>query len=193
MKAHIVEDNSKGVGPNFSLRPVLDCLNCAGCAESCYAMKSYRMYENVREAYTENSLLAHENLPELFQQIREYLAAENPRSFRIHVAGDFISQQYLDAWKAVAEDFPQVAFLAFTKVYWLDYSNRPSNLEIVFSIWPGMPAPKRQPGIRFAYCDDDSDDCRIPESALPCFGRCDSCGICWSLSSLKRDVVFQIH
>lgn len=55
---------------------------------------------------------------------------------RIHVGGDFFSQDYFDAWLAVAEQMPEVTFYAYTKSlpYWVSrIHDIPSNLILTAS------------------------------------------------------------
>lgn len=54
---------------------------------------------------------------------------------RIHDSGDFFSQDYLDAWKAIAAAFPSVIFYAYTKSLHLDIeTDKPLNLRITQSL-----------------------------------------------------------
>lgn len=54
---------------------------------------------------------------------------------RIHDSGDFFSQDYLNAWKAIALFTPNVTFYAYTKSLHLDIeTDRPANLRIVQSL-----------------------------------------------------------
>jgi hypothetical protein len=56
------------------------------------------------------------------------------RAVRIHEAGDFYSQDYLDKWVRVARALPELIFFAFTKSYWLDFSERPNNFVVRVSV-----------------------------------------------------------
>jgi len=107
--------------------------------------------------------------------------------FRIHEAGDFYSQDYLDDWKKIASAFPNIKFLAFTKSFHLNFRNIPANLQIVMSI---MPDTKNMPlkGFPKAY----TGDCKKMGEAIECPGCCDECGLCWNLSQIKCNVHFKL-
>ena len=188
----ISNKNSKlGNIPNVSLPPIKSCGNCKGCSRQCYALKAYRVYKTARNSWDSNFSMARKNPEAYFNMVREYLGRKKPRMFRWHVSGDILDQEYLENMKAIARDFPETGFLAFTKMYHLSYARRPKNLEIVFSAWPSTPI-KRKKGINVAWVQNGSET-RIPDSAIECSGHCDSCGMCWSLSKLGRDVFFHIH
>jgi len=52
---------------------------------------------------------------------------------RIHEAGDFYAQIYLDRWFLIASRFPKLKFYAYTKSFHLDFSNKPSNFVLIAS------------------------------------------------------------
>jgi hypothetical protein len=184
----ISRGNTKVPYPNVSLTPVESCGNCEGCKAKCYALKAYRQYPNVRTAWDIN--LEHAKDGSLFVEIENYLCKHKPRFFRWHVAGDILDQVYLDHMCQLADVHPETKFLAFTKMYHLDYSRKPENLTIVFSAWPGQPMPETTMPISWVQ---DGTETRIPDNALECPGNCGSCGMCWSLPKLGRDVYFHIH
>ena len=80
-------------------------------------------------------------------------------------------------------------FLAFTKSFDLDYSERPDNLTIIWSIWTDTKLERVPPGPR-AY----AGDC-VPKGAktIHCPGNCDTCGMCWDIANVGKDVRFDIH
>jgi hypothetical protein len=57
---------------------------------------------------------------------------------RIHVAGDFFSQAYFDAWLMVARSRPDIAFYAYTKSipFWIHHrqSDLPENFKLNASL-----------------------------------------------------------
>lgn len=178
---------------NLSLPPVLSCGKDVPCASSCYALKAMKQYPATRAAWTRN-LEAYRASPELFfQSVRAFLILARPPRFRIHVAGDFVDQAYLDGWVATAKEFPDTHFLAFTKRFDLTFpAVTGTNITIVFSMWPGfgdptVPFPK-------AWMKDPKNlDTRIPETAYPCSGNCDAdCFLCWNLNP-DESVVFEKH
>ena len=62
---------------------------------------------------------------------------DNAKVVRIHVAGDFFSQAYFNAWVTVAQSKPDVIFYAYTKSipFWLNAATQvPSNLKLNASL-----------------------------------------------------------
>lgn len=195
MKTRISDGNSKlGKIPNVSLLPVRDCAPNIPCWADCYALKAVRCYATTRNAWTRNSRNARKNPGEYFAALRSYLSRKAPRFFRWHVAGDILSQKYYAEMVATAREFPNTIFLAFTKRHDLDYSDRPSNLTIIASMWPawGDVDAVRAAGLPIAWMQNGRET-RIPERALECPGKCDACGMCWQLPKLGLDVVFSKH
>lgn len=192
MKVTISKGNSKmGAIPSVSLPPVVSCPKNVPCSKDCYALKSFRMYPNVRTAWEGNYDAWKTDSDGYFDQIRQYLAKHSPRFFRFHVAGDIPDQGYLDSMVTLARKFPNTKILAFTKNHTLDFKRLPQNLSIVFSCWPIWPLPKSK-SIPRAFMQDGSET-RIPATAIECHGNCESCGMCWNLKSIKRDVYFIKH
>lgn len=61
---------------------------------------------------------------------------EKAKCIRIHVGGDFYSQEYFDAWVSVAQLFPHIIFYAYTKSlpYWVKSFRRiPDNMVLTAS------------------------------------------------------------
>jgi hypothetical protein len=187
----ISRGNAKlGKIPNISLPPIKACGNSEGCQKDCYALKSYRMYKEVRNAWDSNLRVATENRGQYFADIADYIGKKKPRFFRWHVAGDIIDQDYLDDMATVAGDSPDTSFVAFTKMYELDFSNLPDNLTIIISAWPGKPL--RNPyGLPVAYMQDGTET-RV-SNAVECPGSCEECGACFDLARIGKNVVFHKH
>jgi hypothetical protein len=189
MKVHISRGNDKlGAIPNISLSPGRSCGDVP-CKKDCYAMKFYGMYPTVKRAWSENYRIATSNRPRFFGTLDDFLRKYTPKFFRFHVAGDFIDQNYLEWCEITASRHPETRFLAFTKKYGLDYSKRPANMEIVFSAWPGLALPRKKMPVAFMQ---DGTETRV-KNALDCPGNCESCGMCFNLSKLGKNVVFNKH
>lgn len=104
----------------FNLPPGKSCLRCKDCYTTCYAMKAYRQYSTVRACWDKHYDLARNDLDGLrhmitFQLAKLLRAGKEIKAVRIHSAGDFFSQEYVDMWQLIANMFPQVKFFAFTK------------------------------------------------------------------------------
>jgi hypothetical protein len=175
---------------NTSVVPVADCKRDAPCKKKCYALKAWRQYPNVRKAWSHNSQLWKTSPTEAANSVvRQLKAKRKPaKYFRINVAGDFINQTHLDAWKAIARICTETKFRAFTKRWDLDYQRSPTNLIIGWSMWPGCEdtAPE---GAR-AWVQDGTET-RIPRGAVECKNDCSICKVCWD--NPPHDLWFHIH
>ena len=67
--------------------------------------------------------------------------------------------------------------------------NLPNNLTIVISVWPGLRIPNSK--LPKAFMQDGTEN-RI-NNAIECPGNCENCGMCWNLSKLGKNVVFNKH
>jgi len=200
LSVKISPGNTKtGLIPAVSLTPIVSCRIDAPCHKDCYAMKSYRMYPNVRKAWDSN-LAMYKNTPlSYFDDINTYLEIKKPDFFRWHVAGDIIDTEYLQGMVTIAKTFPGTNFLCFTKQYRIinDYRDTFAcktlldNLQIVFSAWPSLRIdnPFNFP---VAFCDNGSE-ARLTGNELLCPGKCDTCGMCWNLGKIGKNVVFKLH
>jgi hypothetical protein len=182
---------------NVSTAPVECCPKGIPCARGgCYALKSVRLYPQTRKAWAKNARIAKANPRSYFSQIANSIADRRPRLFRWHVAGDILNVSYLRQMCSIAAHHPRTQFLAFTKAFDIvnAYENTmalPRNLTVIFSAWPGMRIdnPHRHP---IAWMQDGTED-RVREDAVRCPGHCETCGICFRLPKLHRDVVFHKH
>jgi hypothetical protein len=66
--------------------------------------------------------------------ITEFLRKNRRKIVRIHEAGDFYSQEYLNNWKDIARNVPDTRFYAFTKSHKLAlWENQPRNFVLLQS------------------------------------------------------------
>jgi hypothetical protein len=81
----------------------------------CFSASQEAMYPSVRQARWSNfQLLRGLDV----ESMADLIAASLPRkaaTVRVHVSGDFFSQDYFDAWLAVASRRPEVTFYFYTK------------------------------------------------------------------------------
>jgi hypothetical protein len=190
----ISKENTKlGKVANISLPPFKSCVPGVPCMNDCYAIRSYNRYPVVRDGWNYN-LRIYQKFPNaFFIKISEYLSKRrNVYSFRWNVGGDIVDQAYFDGMVGLAIDFPKIAFLAFTKNHGLDFSNRPDNLVVIKSMWPGWGDININPDLPCAWMQDGTET-RIPENAVTCNKHCDACFKCWELPACGQDVVFMKH
>ncbi len=192
----ISKGNSKiGAVPNISLTPGVSCQPGVPCFyDGCYAMKSYRMYPNVRKAWDDNLELWKTNPGRFATKLAFYLQDKSPERFRYHVGGDVPDQDYVDMMNVMAWNFPKTSFLAFTKKYDLDFTGLPPNLTIVLSAWPSLAFPFAKAGdLPRAWLAEDP---RAPlsEVHIRCQQHCGKCNYqCWHGLGKGMNVVFDKH
>lgn len=203
-RVHISVSNIKmndgaAIIPSVSLPPILTCSNCAQCSKYCYALKMARLRKNVNGSWAKNLAVYQADPDRYFREVA--FAAKNYRNFRWHVAGDILSDSYLQGMIKVARECPSTSFLAFTKSFgivnrYLDAGNSlPENLKIVFSGWVGleMENPHNLPTSHPIFADGTTS---APDGAKWCGGNCSECAAhssgCWTMG--KGDaVIFALH
>ena len=124
----------------FSLPPIITCPNCSECKKWCYALEIYnsKRFNNAKIRWDRNYALT-DNSPTFIAKMVDEIEKKKPKIIRIHVGGDFYSQQYLDSWTAIAEWFHDIKFFGFSKCFdifdfrWLNYL---PNVNIINSILP---------------------------------------------------------
>lgn len=195
-KISISKGNMKiGHIASFSLPPIESCIFHKYCADKCYAKKAYKAYTNTKNAYNRNYRIAKNNLEDLKNQLVEELRSYKHSYFRIHVSGDFYSQAYLDAWKEICKEFPNINFMAYTKAYTFDYDGMPKNMEVIFSTFDNMPAGtserlRNKYNRPIALAGNSNPD---KDYYNHCIDDCDQCKLCWGLSKTSKGVFFHYH
>jgi len=189
----ISEGNSKmGVIPSISLPAIVTCNSKAPCTKGgCYALNGAFQYPSVQGAYAKNLNTFKSSPKDYFNAIDAWLHIRKPSIFRFHVSGDIPNKRYLTEMMKIAAYNPEIKFLAFTKKYaLLKGISVPKNLSIVASAWTGFDMPAHDYPI--AWLKDGVEN-RIPKDAIECHGNCETCGMCWSLKELSKDVYFNKH
>lgn len=181
MKPYVSNGNLKMNIPTFNLPAGRTCPGSTPtCRRFCYAKKAERSYPNVLPCRMRNYeiSMSYDFTTEMSLML---FNKKNLTHLRIHESGDFYSQPYLEKWFELCRMFPHVQFLVFTQSYRLDFSNKPPNLVIYWSVWPdssGVP----DEGL-FAYAG-------IDKGVHQCRKKCDDCMHCFNGES---DVQFKIH
>ena len=120
----------------WSITPIVSCLNCEQCKKHCYARFPYAFYPATKKAWDRNFELAKSG--EFVQLVIDQIkVARSCKTVRIHVAGDFFSQEYINQWQEIASQFPGINFYSYSKVFNLfDFSKLVSlpNVNIINSI-----------------------------------------------------------
>lgn len=98
-------------------RVINTCPSAGECATLCYATRGTYRFRNVRAAHTRNLLMVLDSLPAWEAAMKEELQHKRMQgaSVRIHDAGDFFSDEYLQAWLRIMASAPNTTFYAYTK------------------------------------------------------------------------------
>lgn len=200
MRVKLAFGNSKmGKVTHVNLPPPLACDIRMPCFKGgCYAMKAYRQYKESRAAWDHNWKMVMTDRDNYFRQIEKHVLRKQPDLFRWHSAGDIPDSDYLARVRNLAHrcESTETQFTLFTKKYDLLKVRAPRtpNLTIIASAWPGLDMPNwLWTDYPIAYMrDPDYLDPRIPDSAILCSGKCDTCGLCWGLGP-GQAVVFNKH
>ena len=191
--------------PVFNLPPVTTCGgNCAACVSHCYAIKDYTNYrvKAVSTNHCRNVAALIQDHTQAGIDLDKYFTRRAPDFFRVHASGDFAltingdALLYAKMWYNIAVSHPETRFLAFTKCYEIARDvpfDNTGNFELVLSEWTDVlqaPADLKK-RYRTSRAVESLDDVR--ENEIICPGNCETCGACWSLSRIGRDVAFEIH
>lgn len=127
-----------GIPADYNFDGGNTCPGANACRGVCYAKQGRYMMANVMNARKHNlnffnGFGAHSFVCAAIADLTRFVKRYNV--VRIHDSGDFFSQEYLNAWKAIAAAFPSVIFYAYTKSLHLDIeTDKPLNLRIVQSL-----------------------------------------------------------
>ena len=178
---HIISGNTKiGNTANISLPPIEGCSkNSIHCKDHCYALKFYRIYPEVKNAWDNNLKELLKNRDNYFSNIRRYLLKKIPTYFRWHISGDIIDQDYFNQMNQIATDYYYTRFLVFTKQYELDYTKKVNNLSVILSICPGLDIPKTK--LPLAFIDFENENRAF--NFFSCPESCEGCRVCWNLTN----------
>ena len=93
------------------------CPNAGACASFCYARNGTYNFSNVKGRHIANLEYILEEPEAWFNQMLEEV--QKPKMvgkfIRIHDAGDFFSEKYLNLWLQIAIQTPEVTFYCYTK------------------------------------------------------------------------------
>lgn len=194
-----ISPGNKKIGkiPNLSFPPGVTCTPDIPCLnDGCYAMKAYRMYPNVREAWDSNYRLYLEDQSAFFSELIMFFHEHHPERFRLFVGGDCPDEAFFVSMCDILYAWPAVNVLMFTKRYeWAlaNLSQIPPNFKVVLSMWPGKPLPEGWEALPSAWLEEDA---RRPKDQIhiKCPGSCSDCEHqCWDALSTELPVFFNRH
>jgi hypothetical protein len=140
------------------------------CQFRCFAAIDEVLKPNVRNQRWHNfNLLKGKTVTELVELITTSLPHPNWKYLvRLHVSGDFFSQDYFDAWLTVARLNPQTVFYAYTKSlpFWLARKGvLPVNLRLVASRggkWDNLIKPNKLRSATVVYTEAQAMELGLP-------------------------------
>lgn len=176
---------------NFTLCHLACMFASLFCAKFCYAKRGQMAYNMTVMGYTLRYILAKFHPVEFKQLVIDSIQAnyDKFKIMRVHVAGDFFSQEYMDLWFEIARKYPEKKFMSYTKAFNFDFSNKPENYFILFSgdisnKHESIPAVTEKFNQVNGYCYAlPKGDTAVPEipgmkSAFTCNGDCTHCLKC---------------
>lgn len=113
------ENKKLGSVFNFSLPSGITCPGQSEwCQSRCYASRYERRRPRCRTGYERN--LAITKNEDRFAELMIGILPRILPCFRIHVAGDFHENSYVDSWITICKAFPQTKFWAYTRSWCVD-------------------------------------------------------------------------
>lgn len=183
MKYNLITPGNSTMGKHvacFSLPAVKTCTPSEWCLTGkngkprCYALRGRMVLPNVVDSF-ERKLKASKQ-PEFVSDIVAEIKRMGLPYFRIHVSGDFYSEQYVNKWIQIAGMCPDVLFRTTTRrvdlIRRLYDLNAMPNVIVRESIDPSAPQPLTAlPSASASVRLSDQFDCNSP---------CSKCGhTCW--------------
>lgn len=117
--------------------------HCTGC----YATKGNYNYPDQIKLLAKKTWIAYNDMAFLESAINAQILVDDIKMIRIHAAGDFFSAEYVDMWKRIIRNNPDVKFWTYTKhIEYESAFDEFNNANIVKSIVPDH-------GFNFGKCD----------------------------------------
>lgn len=127
------------------------CRNAETGKIDCYACSGHYSRANVKASLGINTFLARYCLEFTQAAIMAQILADNITICRVHVAGDFFSDSYVEMWRDIAKAFPACVFWSYTKVEKFENAfDDIRNFNIVKSI---VCIDGKRRGFNFGKCD----------------------------------------
>jgi len=151
------------------------------CDKYCYAKRGTFATTGVKRAMTLNlrESMKDDFVDRIVGQIRAFYI----RYVRIHPSGDFYSQEYVDKWLEIAKQRPETHFLVYTRNYEADFSQRPNNFKIYYTIDEATTTFNQtieRTATVFKSREDFKHMERRPDGSFVCESKCHSCKACFA-------------
>lgn len=158
---HISEGNDKTACFSFDLPSKQSCPGKTKlCSSKCYAFLLEKIYPDVAKKYERNFALSQAN------DFVGYMIENIPQGceFRIHVSGDFYSEEYIDKWIEIVKARKDVIFYGYTRSWrtslWskIQALNAFSNVNINLSLDDETGKPDVENADKYRWCFLTEDD-----------------------------------
>ena len=179
------------------------CGSCKGdCRESCYAIVHQDgIYPKCRENHAMNTVLRRVNRERYYIAFFEYANIHN-RHLRVNESGDFENCDDVLALKKVAEKYPDVRVIGYSKrenlIPYLAIINKLPNVEIHFSVacnGNGAEGAKKC-GVPCAKITLEKSECNCPAQLAKMNGKVWNCCKCAELKTgcfANKNINFLAH
>lgn len=123
---------------SFGLEALKTCPNAGACAIGCFALGGNYLFQSVKDA--QERRLQSSKQDNFIDEMCNELVKLRVGAVRVHDAGDYYEEKYLDKWIEIAKRNPSVIFYSYTKS--IDFfksdvntwkKTLPSNMVITFS------------------------------------------------------------
>lgn len=204
-EVHISDKNSK-TGPlcNDLAFPICTCREDAPCREGgCYCNKGRQQIAVVQAAYARNLRLYNEDPVDFWEQVKFKIKHRPFPLFRWTDSGDIPDADFFVGMVDLANAFPDIKFLAYTKKYWIvnewidKNGDLPDNFTVRFSAWHIGWKVENPHNLPVAYVDfkDKTLNPEFPNGTTGCPNQkdktitCSICRKCWNkrIQSVKFD------
>lgn len=183
-----------------SLMPVIDCVNCKECKQTCYDLKADLRFPLVVKDRAKNSAIHKVDPSRYWSEIDVQIKANHVTQLRINVGGDLTDEDFANVAQ-LGKANKGTMILFFTKNYdginkFLEHHRFPKNVHPIISRWEGLDVDNKHhiPESHVLY--DDGRTTAPEYGAYYCTGNCSECAIeskgCWSLKK-NEHVVFLVH
>ena len=192
---------------NFSLPTELTCpKQTEYCKQYCYAKKAEaQYYKTVPQFKKANYILSQSDsfIDLMINKINN--KKEKIKVFRIHVSGDFYSQEYFNKWCEIARNFSIIPFIAFTRNNDLNLQLKPQNLILKYSIEMFEGIDKKKLNIVFKENkgfdgislvikkEENAENEILKQNFYLCKYKQDKCGYNCTKCTTKSNILFIKH
>lgn len=91
---------------------------CACNCPNCYAMSGCYLFFSTKVSLARKTLLSRLAMDWVENAIKAQIKADRIHYVRIHAAGDFFSNEYVQMWARIAAEYPDTIFWTYTKTAW---------------------------------------------------------------------------